>query len=276
MTAFDVGGWDGIDAWELDEELALEEQLGEDLASGDDVSDLGEVLREALHEDYADATSEEMEAAMADVLESMSPAESFGFAKALGQIERGAARALTDPALARIATTALPVAGTAVGTAFGGPAGAALGGNLGGVAAKALSAPTRTRAAMPAAPTTPMSTLPPSIAGGSPAAAKALVLTQQPEVLKSLLALALGQHGRKSVGGVEVGSVMNLLSNVFGQVAADADELMRASEDAPSYLVDGGGQYRIDPVSPADRADALYEALLLAENEDLEEAVGGW
>ena len=45
-----------------------------------------------------------------------------------------------------------------------------------------------------------------SVAGGSAAAAQGLVLSQQPEVLRSLLATALGQQGRQQVSGIPVGA----------------------------------------------------------------------
>jgi hypothetical protein len=263
-------------AWETrDDEYYLAEALGEGLELDEDVLELGEVLREALREDYTDAPPEEMEDTLSNVFELMTPAESFNFTKALRQVETGAAQALADPAVGQFATAALPLAGAAVGTAYGGPAGTAIGSGLGGAAAKALSGakpapPTRPGApAMPSLPTSP-------VAAGSSAAAKGLILTQQPDVLKSLLALSLGEHGRKSVGGVPVGAVMNLLSTIFGQAAADADELLYADEATNRYLLESQGQYQPDPAAPADRADALYAALLDAENEDLTEAVGEW
>jgi hypothetical protein len=265
-----------IEAWRtLDEEYDLAEMLGDDLDVEADVLDLGDVFREALSEDYADAPPEEMEAALDNVFELMTPAEAFNFSKALRQVEKGASQVLADPQVGQIATTALPLAGATVGTAFGGPAGTAIGSGLGGAAAKALSGSKPTPAARPrSTPPPPTPTSP--IAAGSPAAAKGLILTQQPEVLRSLLALALGEHGRRSVDGVPVGTVMNLLSTVFGQAAAEADELMYSGEIAPSYLPDGDGAYPADAAAPADRADALYTRLLDDENEDLGGAVGEW
>jgi hypothetical protein len=264
------------DGWDmLDQEYDLAEMLGDEVDLEADVLDLGEVLRGALREDYANAPPEEMEDALANVLESMTPAESFNFAKALRQVEKGAAQALEDPAVGQFATTALPLAGAAVGTAFGGPAGTAIGSGLGGAAAKAISGAKPTPPTSAGAPTMPTPPTSP-VASGSSAAAKGLILTQQPEVLKSLLALSLGEHGRKSVDGVPVGAVMNLLSTIFSQAAADADELMYSGGLMASYLPDGDSEYQPDPASPADRVDALYTAFLDAENEDLTEAVGEW
>jgi hypothetical protein len=262
------------EAWHmLDEEYDLAEMQGDELDLEVDVLDLGEVLREALREDYADAPAEEIEDALANVFELMTPAESFNFAKALRQVEKGASQVLADPAVGQIATTALPLAGAAVGTAYGGPAGTAVGSGLGRAAAKALSGAKPTPATRPGQ--TPMPVTPTApVAAGSPAAVKGLILTQQPEVLTSLLALALGEQGRRAVDGVPVGAVMNLLSTVFGQAAADADELMYSGEVSPSYLPEGDSAYQADPAAPANRADALYTALLDAESEDLTEAVG--
>lgn len=202
---------------ELEDDDFDDEELDDEFDEFDDV-DLAEVLRDSLADEYADASPEELDDALEYIFESMSPAEAFNFGKALSQIERGASQILTDPAVAQVAKTTLPIAGGAVGTLVGGPvAGTAIGTSLGSAAAKALPA------GRPKAPPRPGTA---SIAAGSPAAAQGLVLTQQPQVLQSLLSLALGQHGRQSVNGVPVGAVMNLLSSVFGQAAADADALL--------------------------------------------------
>jgi hypothetical protein len=205
-----------------------------------------------------------MEDALSNVLESMSPAESFNFAKALKQIETGAQQALSDPVVGRVVRTALPIAGGAVGTFIGGPVGTALGSSLGNAAASALPGAPSARPGPPVQrPTVP------AVAGGSAAAAQGLVLTQQPDVLKGLLALAMGQHGQKAVNGVPVAQLMSLLSAVFGQAAADADELMyldseRADEHSESA----------EDIGPRS-ARSLYETLLTAENDELAE-VTGW
>jgi hypothetical protein len=259
------------DSDEFDDSDYLAELIGEELALDDDLPDLAEVLRGALVDDYADAPADLMEDALDSVLETMTPAESFNFAKALRQIEKGAAQALSDPVVSQFATTALPLTGAAVGTAFGGPAGTAIGSGLGGAAAKAIggSKPPTAGASPPVASTAS------SVAGGSPAAARGLVLTQQPDVLKGLLALALGEHGRKTVNGVPVGAIMSMLSSVFGQAAADADELLYESS-APAYLTSGDAVDVLDVASPGDRGDVLYRALLDAENDQLGEAVDAW
>jgi hypothetical protein len=93
------------------------------------------------------------------------------------------------------------------------------------------------------------------------------MLTQQPDVLKALLALAMGQQGRQQVGGVPVGSVMNMLSSVFGRAAADADELLYVTRP-------GGGTETAEEAESADESSSLYTELLDAENAALGEAVG--
>lgn len=259
------------DSWLYDafDDAEFDESLDED-AEFDD-SDFPEVLRESLREDYADAEPEELEAALDNMFEAMSPAESFNFAKALNQIGSGASAALSNPLVGQIARTALPIAGGAAGTLIGGPAGTAVGGALGQAAAKALPS------GAPSAPKAPRPVerppAAPSVANGSTAAAQGLVLTQQPEVLKSLLALALGQHGRAAVNGVPVGAVMNLLSNVFTEAAADADELVRLNEQRPVYMRDDEGWSEEDPTVPSNRARALYVRLIDSENAALEEEV---
>jgi hypothetical protein len=236
----------------------------EELEWFDESAELAEVLRDSLHDGFSDASPEEMDDAFAEVLESMSPAESFNFAKALKQIERGAGQALSDPVFGQVVRTALPIAGGALGTVIGGPVGTALGSSLGTAAAGALpgGAPAR-----PAAPT-PGGVVPP-VAGGSAAAAQGLVLTQQPDVLKGLLALAMGQQGKKSVNGVPVPAIMSMLSSVFGQAAADADELMYLDEEGSS--ADGEA---LPDDSETSSGRSRYTTLMDVENYELGEAVG--
>ena len=231
-----------------------DEAYAEDLDPGD-AAELAETLRDALDDEYADADPDELDDALANVLESLSPAESFNFGKALTQIQRGAGQVLSDPAAAQVARTVLPLAGGAVGAAIGGPAGTALGARLGTAAVGALPA-----RKPPRAPATP-------VAGGSPAAAQGLILTQQPEVLKSLLALAMGQHGRKEVNGVPVSAVMSMLSSVFGEAAADADELMYLGQDRSDEAWDNESGDGPEPTS-------TYRQLLESEDAELDEAVG--
>lgn len=106
-----------------------------------------------------------------------------------------------------------------------------------------------------------------SVAGGSAAAAQGLVLSQQPEVLRSLLATALGRHGRQQVSGVPVAQLLTLFSQVIGQAAADADELMYLEQqpDAAESIVED---------VPSAQVRGLYADLLGADNLEFAEAAG--
>jgi hypothetical protein len=282
--------------------------LTEDVGWAEDreAEELGDVLRSAMREEYAEASVEEMGDALADVLDSMSPAEAFNFSSALNQIGKSASRLTSDPTFIQIARTAAPIAGGALGTVIGGPVGTALGSKLGNVAASALlaraapppaaarpvaAAPAPSPAAPPpvipapaaappvaAAPVPGVAPAPPSeiplapgpassVAGGSAAAAQGLVLTQQPDVLRSLLATALGQHGRQQVSGLPAAQVLGMLSQVLGQAAADADELMylgQQADAAESVLED----------APTGPVRSLYTDLVGADNLELAEAAG--
>lgn len=257
--------WTGVDdeVWDL--------PPGEDW---DDDGSLGDVLAEVVSDGYADADAEDFDAALAEMMESLSPAEAVGLTRALRQIGRTVGRIASDPAVAQVAATVLPAAGGALGTAIGGPVGTAVGANLGAVAARALPAP-RTGRARPAAPAPSAATRPsappqaqprpqPRAAAGSSAAVQGMVLSQHPDVLKSLLALALGWHGRRSVNGVPVAALLSMLSTVFGRAAADADELMYLDGDADAERMDGW--YGDD--------DALYTAIIDADNAEFAEVVG--
>lgn len=256
---------------------------------------LTDVLRLALHQDYADASDDEVDQALSNILSSMSPAESINFAGALNQISRSATNLASDPTFGAVARTALPIAGGAVGTYFGGPMGTALGSQLGASAARAL--PTRSAGGpppkqapaagmappmqpMPVSPLTPPAaggfdpasmvappaSLPaPAASAGSSAAAQAAVLSQNPQVLQGLIAAALGQHGRRQVGGIPVAQLLGMLSQVYGQAAADADELL--------YL-DGMGEdgETVEDALLFDSDQALYIALVDADNIELAEA----
>lgn len=99
------------------------------------------------------------------------------------------------------------------------------------------------------------------MAGGSAAAAQAIVLCLQTDVLRALLATALGLHGRQQVSGLPAAHVINLFSDVLGQAAADADELMYLSRPADAA----------EDV-PAGPVRSLYTDLLGADNLELAEA----
>jgi len=112
------------------------------------------------------------------------------------------------------------------------------------------------------------------VAGGSAAAAQGLVLTQQPDVLRTLLATAMGQHGRREINGVPAAQMLAMLSQVFGQAAADADELMYLEQQPEA----GEG---VSEDTPGGSGPRLYADLLGADNLELAESTGwveaaGW
>jgi hypothetical protein len=274
----------GYEDWPGETDDAYEAYDAYDDLAGGYGDGLGEALAEVLSDDYAGATPEELELAVADVLDELSPAEAFGIGKALRQLGSGAGRLVSDPAFAQIAGKVLPVAGGALGTAIGGPLGTSVGSQLGSVAARSLprarttAAPAAPRPAAPAPaapppppqavavtpppPPPPAPQPAPSATGGSTAATQAAYLSQHPTVAKGLLALALGEHGKATVDGVPVATLMSMLSSVFGRAAADADEL--------AYL---GGYGDAEETADWGDDESLYTALVDADNAELTEAV---
>jgi hypothetical protein len=101
-----------------------------------------------------------------------------------------------------------------------------------------------------------------SHARGSAAAAQALVLTHQRDMLRALLAVALGPYGRKRVSGIHVAELLGLLYEVFGQAAADADEQMYLGQqpDAMESVSEDTAAYSVG---------SLYDDLLDADNLEL-------
>lgn len=281
-------GWD--ERWDegLDDDLPDEEKWVDDGEGADD--DLAPVLGEVLDERYLAETGESLDDALADLLANASPSEAFSIGKALQQIQRGAGAILADPAVAQVARSALPLAGGALGTVVGGPVGTAVGTSLGSAAARALppGAVTPRGAQSAAAPG----------AGGSvgaapavPAAAtgagttvaprwgqRALAATQQSDVLRHVLAAALGPAGQRTVNGVPVASVLAMLSSVFGRAAAEADELAYLDDaeggaDAVEETAEETAWGELD--TDAD-LDALYRSLLAAEDAELDDVMDAW
>jgi hypothetical protein len=169
------------------------DDFGDDVLSDvrSDVDRLVNALRNTLHEDYADASDEDVQQILTDMLDTMGPAEAFNFSSAISSIGRSASSLLSDPTAAAIARAALPVAGGALGTAIGGPLGTAVGSRLGGLAAGAI--PTRTpRAPRPMTPTTvPVVFAPaavPAVAPLLPAAPAAPAVTSAPPAAPAVVA----------------------------------------------------------------------------------------
>jgi hypothetical protein len=280
-SGYETELWDDDESWDDEDDEYDEDTHAE-------FFELADVLQDALSDDYADTEPEAFDDALADILDSMSSAESFNFVKALKQIGRTAGQVASDPMFKQVAATALPIATGALGTMIGGPVGTALGSRLGSAAAGAIaggtprspqttSAPTPSASAPPQALQGPPQPAPgppqpvPAAANGSAAAAQGLVLTQQPDVLKSLLALSLGQHGKKDVNGVPVAQVMNMLASVFGQAAADADELMYLGTPE-TYSESREFNFSTDADEPVAGRE-LYAVLLGADNAEFDEAL---
>ena len=280
MSSFEAGGA-YQDAWELAEEDAW--------ASDQADAEIADALRSALRDEYADADDADLVDAATDMMSAMSPAEAFNFGAALSQIGKSAGRLASDPTFASIARTVAPAAGGALGTFIGGPLGTKLGSEIGTRAVSALLSPPAVGPARPPAaapvpvpPPSPAALPPPSpaalplpaptaptpaspVAGGSAAAAQALILSSHPEVQQAALATALGQHGRREISGIPAAQLLGLLSQVFGQAAADADELMY-NEAVPDAAESAG------PDAEAGSLRSLYCDLLGADNLELAEA----
>jgi len=293
VRSLDRGGYPTVS------ELTGESGWSEDLRS----EDLADVLRSSLRAEYADASDEELRDALENVFDAISPAEEFSFSAAVNQAGKSFSRLAADPTFRQVVRTAAPIAGGALGTVIGGPLGTALGTQLGNLAAGALAPPVPPPAPPAAAPpvtaVTPAATAPlpgvptpgpgvpaptapsaapalvpdvPSapgpaspVAGGSAAAAQGLVLCQHPDLLRALLAAALGRHGRQRVNGIPVGQLLALLSQVVGQAAADADELMYLGPQADA------AESVLEEV-PAGSIRSLYADLIGADNLELAEA----
>ena len=272
MSSFKAGGaYQGT--WELAEEDAW--------ASDQADAEIADALRSALRDEYADADDANLVDAATDMMSAMSPAEAFNFGAALSQIGKSAGRLAADPTFASIARTVAPAAGGALGTFIGGPLGTKLGSEIGTRAVSALLSPPAAGSARPPA-AAPVPVPPPSpaalplpaptaptpvspVAGGSAAAAQALILSSHPEVQQAALATALGQHGRREISGIPAAQLLGLLSQVFGQAAADADELMY-NEAVPDAAESAG------PDAEAGSLRSLYCDLLGADNLELAEA----
>ncbi|MCP4470113.1 MAG: hypothetical protein GY815_05420 [Gammaproteobacteria bacterium] len=264
-------------AYFLDDEEGWSSDFAEfetDLLEDPDV--LAEALSVVLHEDYTDATAEQLQQALSNIRETMTPAEAFNFNKVLRSVSKAGQSMLKNPVAGQIAKTALPIAGGALGTVVGGPIGTALGAKLGQAAGAAFTSgapqvsgsPHKAHGVRVPSPAS-------SPQAGSAAAAQLLQLTQDPNMLKSLLALSLGSNGSQSIpisGGpsVPAGAFMTLLSTLAGKAAADADAFMGKGENTRAYLLDGEGELLVDPSVPENRAGALYELLCDAECNRLE------
>ncbi len=261
-----------LEAFEMDddfnfgrEEYILDELTEYELDEWEESLEDAETLREVLHEDYADSPSEEMEEALENILNSISLEEGWNIKKILRDIRK-------NKTVGQVLQQGLPAAAGVVGGIYGGPMGSAL---AAGAAQKATQAfaiepkgtkrPSRPKKiTRPSAPVVLLKKTSPK--GGSTAAAKLLQLTQDPNVLKSILALSLGEHGKQEIKldkngkNIKVGAVINLLSTLLAEAVDDADELARTGSQS-SYLYDSEGEFLVDPASSEQRAGLLYETI---------------
>ena len=270
MSSFEADGA-YQDAWELAEEDAW--------ASDQADAEIADALRSALRDEYADAADADLVDAATDMMSAMSPAEAFNFGAALSQIGKSACR--WRPTQRSPASRGLwrqwPAghrhvhrrsAGHQAGHRNRYPRGrcaspAAEGGTRPAACAAPVPGSPPSPAALPPAPTAPTPVSP--VAGGSAAAAQALILSGHPEVKQAALATALGQPGRREISGIPAAQLLGLLSQVFGQAAADADELMY--NEAVPDAAEGAG-----PDAEAGSLRSLYCDLLGADNMELAEA----
>jgi hypothetical protein len=208
-----------------------------------------ENLRENLSERYAELSDARLEKLMER--HGMDAEAMEGFFSSLGNFASSAGQSLL-----KAAPSILPVAGSVVGTMFGGPVGAKLGGTLGSLAGNALGAAT---------------------SGGSFSASKMLQTIARPETLQALTSMAMGPLGKSavSVGGtsVPVSAFGNLFKMLSGGMEAEYYAAMAASrESIPAYMQDYAGETKGDPAVAANRAAALYELLDSSEADEAEAA----
>lgn len=69
---------------------------------------------------------------------------------------------------------------------------------------------------------------------------------------------------------MQAGAIASMLSALAGEAAADADELLRESDETSAYLRDSEGNFLADPAVPEERAEALYRVLSHAEDQWLD------
>jgi len=217
-------------------------------------------LRDNLSERYAELSDEKLE----NLLEKngMDAAAMEGFFDQLGDFAKSAGQAVL-----KAAPSILPVAGSVIGTAFGGPLGASVGGSLGSLAGKALGGAS--------GQTGPSASAQPGIAGllgGSGAAGQLLQTIAKPETLQALSSMALGPLGKSNVdvGGtsVPVGAFGNLLKVLSERMESEYYESIAANREAvPEYMQDYAGISKGDPAVSEHRASALYELLDSADSD---------
>lgn len=224
-------------------------------------------IRAVLGPEYRRRSDSQIEALVAEA--EMDPESLESFLGTLGKIGQ---------AVARAAPAVLPVAGAALGTVIGGPAGTAVGGALGNMAGQAVGRATARGGA--AAPHPQQGARPQAAAGlgsgGSPAAAQLLQIIQRPEIQRALMAMVMGQPGRRSfpIAGAQVptAALAGLVGTLANQAVAEYSAAVPPPAGGAAYLYDYAGEAMGDPALPEARAARLLELLHEA---DVEQDEGG-
>jgi hypothetical protein len=231
-----------------------------------------ENLRDNIASQYAELSDEQLEEVLGRA--GLDAEAMEGFFDDLGKFASSAGKAVL-----KAAPSILPVAGSIVGTAFGGPAGASLGNSLGSLAGKALGAATGQPSGGAGGGLGGLiSGGLGSLVSGSPAAGQLLQTITKPETIQALTSMAMGPMGKQSipVGGasVPVGAFGTLLKTLLGQAETEYAEAMANAEGdgTPAYMKDFAGQPVSDPAVPLNRAVALYQLLQAASRDSEQES----
>lgn len=98
------------------------------------------------------------------------------------------------------------------------------------------------------------------------ASSQLIALLSRPETLQALLAMTMGQSGRRNleIGGrqVPVAAIANLLSTLAQQTVSQQHAVVAGeSTETPEYLLDDYGDYVCDPMDAEERATVLLGLL---------------
>jgi hypothetical protein len=201
----------------MDDEYYMTEDDWEDWEDDDegedefDLVELGDAFRDVLDAEYVGLSPEDTDMALLEIFDTLSPAESFSFGKALSSLGKGSLAAVKSPTFQQLAGSSLPV----VGMAVGGP----VGGTIAGAAGQALLG-------------TPAATPPPPPPATAAVAQKALVASQLPMVQQAILANAMGQVANQKVGGFSVDDILRMYGALMQKSVPPAAE----GEDDPDAL----------------------------------------
>ncbi|WP_227370556.1 hypothetical protein [Halomonas sp. M20] len=235
-----------------------------------------ELLRE-ISPVYRGMEDDQVDEALSEALDEMTPEEIEGFFSSLGRVAKGLGRTLV-----RAAPKILPVVGGAVGTVVGGPMGTAVGSQLGGIAGGLVGRATqggsrrrpRRRTSTPARTARVSRRIRRRGPGRRPrrrsasdnAAAQLLSLIQNPSFLRSLTARLLGdsQASTVHVGEAAVAAPFGAFMNALEMLATEAaTEAHSGGTGIPEYLLDETGEAVVDVGDDQARAEHLLA--LLAE-----------